>query len=793
MNLFERVAPISFIFFGMFTGVSASGYFGKGQVFLCTSAIVGLYFLFLIRKHASLPRPQILFVLGLFLGALWFHNTNDRVTLPRGIYNNTDVQIEFEVLEVQARNRKQTKALIKLRKMGKIEGNLERIKDYKASLRAYGLIEIVEGSVLKTVARLQLPTPLDYTSPSDPGITFIVKDASSLELLQPPKVFSFDRARMSIAKRLSQLVHDDTLDLVLALCLGEGKGVSPSIRFALSKLGTAHILAVSGLHVSIAGVFSAFFIVTLLGRPLVRILPSANLLALKKVLACLMALVVTFLASFTPSATRASAMFILSGLSIFLGRPQALLTTMSFAGVIDILFRPTTVFSMSFVLSYSALTGIALGMNLANNFHFLKKLSSCKSILSRLLGHVVNAGIISLSASIATAPISYIAFGTWSYVSPLANLVVLPVFTMLIMPLCLLLLFTSYLNLGDITAPLVTSVLSAFIHAQMAISSCLPTISPKFLIIPAIFLCVSLLFKQLRYFRAMVFVWLLFPFVAWCSFKTQDPALQILFLKVGKGDSILIRCPTKKHFLVDTGSERAHRSLLSFLIKAHATSLTKVILTHGDEDHIGGLKHLIGVIHIEEVSVPCQETKRPIVRSLLEDASRHKVRVSCFFAGIDPLEQCGTQNETLWPPAGAPVQGNDASAVIKISWERHSVLLTGDITVDAQAQILGSNRSSLASDVVQLPHHGSPKSLSQDLLAIAKPAIVVASGFADRRRKKFPSETQEKVHDARALLFRTQDEGTVIVTISKNSAKISSSLRPSMDIAILNTPHYGAR
>jgi competence protein ComEC len=790
MNFFQRIAPISLVFLGMFAGLSASGYYGQGLVFLVLLSVGGLYLLFLRLRHAVITRTQIFVAIGLVLGATRFKKPEELLTLPRCIYKKADVQLEFEVLDVQERDRKQTKALVEVTRMGEVEGELKPVKGIKASLLTYGFVEVVEGSVFRTVAQLRLPTLLDRPSLNNPRTTLYVQDPASLHLLRAPKIPNIDRIRLNIARRLSSVLDQDTLDLVLALCLGEGKGVSPSIRYALSRLGTAHILAVSGLHVGIAGLLCAVLIVTLLGRILVRISPSANLLAIKSLAACVMALVVTFLANFTPSATRASAMFVLSALAIFLRRPQALLSTMSFAGVLDIILRPTTVFTMSFVLSYAAITGIGVGMALTENSDLIRKLSSDKSLLHKVSGHIVNASIISLSATIATTPISFLAFGTWSYVAPLANLVVVPLFSLAIMPLCLLLLLSCYLNLDHLLVPFASSVLSSFIHAQMTISSYLPPLSPK-LIIPAIaFFSVVLLFKNLRARRGKVILCLFPASFLLFLIPSQEASLNLRFLRVGKGDSILIQCPTKNQFLIDTGSEMAHGRLLSSLVKANATSLTKVILTHGDEDHIGGLNPLIDVIKIKEVSVPCQEMKRPLVHALLEHARKRKISVSCFFAGIDPLDGCGTQNETLWPPVDATVEGNDASAVIKITWENHSVLLTGDITVDAQAEMLQAQKSSLASDVVQLPHHGSPKSLSQDLLSRTAPAIVVASGFADRRTKSFSPETLERINKGGALLFRTEDEGSVIITFSENFATISSDLRPAQDIHDLHPPQH---
>ena len=791
MDFSERIAPISLVFLGMFVGVSVSGYYGQGLVLLFLMSVGGLYLLFLKQRYAVITKFEIFVAIGLIVGAMRFEKPPQVAMLPRGIYKNKNAQIEFKVLSVLERDRKQTKALVEVTKIGKLDGELEPMKNIKASVLAYGLVDIAEGSVFRAVAQLQLPTLLDRPSMTAPATTFYIQDAPSLHLLHTPKIPNLDHLRLDIAHRLSSSLDGDTLDLVLALCLGEGKGISPSIRYAFSNLGTAHILAVSGLHVSIAGFLCAVLVVTLLGRMIVRISPSANILALKSIAQCIMALFVTLLANFTPSATRASAMFLLSAASIFLRRPQALFCVMSVAGVLDILFRPTTVFSMSFVLSYGAITGIAFGMALARNIDFITRLSSHKSLPYRLLGSIVLASIVSLSASMATTPISLLAFGTWSYVAPLANLVVVPVFSLVIMPLCLVFLLSCYLNLDSLLAPLLTSVLSLFIHVQMTISSYIPILSPRFVIPPILFFSFALLLsKNLHSLKAKIAMCLLPASLLLLLVPSQKASLNLRFLRVGKGDSILVECPTKKRFLVDTGSERAHGRLLSSLIKTQATSLDKVILTHADEDHIGGLKPLLDVLRIEEVSVPCQEMKRPIVHSLLEHAGKRKIKVSCFFAGIDPLDGCGTKNETLWPPVNAAVEGNDASAVIKITWGKHSVLLTGDITAEGQAQMLQANEANLTSDVIQLPHHGSSKSLTQDLLSKTKPSIAIASGFADRKAKNLSPETLAMVSEGGALVFRSEDEGDVILTFTQNSAKISSNLRPPQDIRSLNPPQH---
>jgi len=192
--------------------------------------------------------------------------------------------------------------------------------------------------------------------------------------------------------------------------------------------------------------------------------------------------------------------------------------------------------------------------------------------------------------------------------------------------------------------------------------------------------------------------------------------------------------------------------VLPFLYFSHVGRVDKLVISHGDNDHIGGAYALINSLLVSEVlsSVP---ERFPLALSHGCEAGQHWRWDGVDFAILSPF-------------LDKHFSGNDASCVLRISNGAHSILLTGDIEKKAERVLVKRMSYRLASDILVAPHHGSRTSSTLSFIQAVKPSYVLfPTGFLNRFH--FPSkiviQRYQKVH---ARLFNTADCGTVLFKLT---------------------------
>ena len=210
--------------------------------------------------------------------------------------------------------------------------------------------------------------------------------------------------------------------------------------------------------------------------------------------------------------------------------------------------------------------------------------------------------------------------------------------------------------------------------------------------------------------------------------KHAEFALAVI--DVGQGLSVLLQ--TQNHALLfDTGPEfpsgfnTVQAAVLPYLNSQHIHRLDKLILSHGDKDHLGGLTHLLENISVAEIS--SGEPKR--VSAYLKPAQCRRG---------DSWQWDGVNFDVLWP-VSEPLEDkkikpthNNQSCVLRISTAQQSALLMGDIEKSVE-QWLIANDSHLQANLLLAPHHGSNSSSSQALIQAVSPAwVVFSAGYRSR-------------------------------------------------------------
>ncbi len=268
-------------------------------------------------------------------------------------------------------------------------------------------------------------------------------------------------------------------------------------------------------------------------------------------------------------------------------------------------------------------------------------------------------------------------------------------------------------------------------------------------------------------------------------------ALTLYFLDIDQGDSTLIYTPSGKAILIDGGrggsgykrKDKGRTVIIPFLKEKGIKKLDMVIMTHADEDHIGGLVTVVNEtkpesgypVEIVEFLDPGQAHTTYLYKELLNavmDRKEIKYRNSRSGEKLDFGE--GVIAEVLNPPDVEGKTSNAASIVLKVAYGGVSFLLTGDAEASAERYMLDTYKDKLKSTVLKAGHHGSGASSSDAFLAAVKPEVVVISVGTKNKFLLPDKNTLNRFEATGAKIYRTDYQGTITVTTDGKGYKVST-------------------
>ncbi len=558
-----------------------------------------------------------------------------------------------------------------------------------------------------------------------------------------------DGLRQSIRDGLAERVGESRGGAVLvALTVGDRSGLDDTAWDVFRRTGTSHLVAISGLHISIvAGI--AFFA----GRRLARLVPGlltrlpADSAGAVAALAC--AAGYAALAGFALPTQRALLMLALVMGGRLLRRPLRPFRALAIALVLVVLHDPPSVLSAGLWLSFGAVTVILLAVAWRSEPAAWRAIGGVQWRLFVGLAPVLLAFQLDVSLS-----------------SPLVNLVAVPVFSFLLVPLalCSALAFTLF---GEPAAPLLELAALAIDLACAALAwaaGLTPVVGPGMYVAPAAWLGLLTAAALLVMPRGLPGRWLgllfLLPLLHSNTPSPEPGALDLTVLDVGQGMSVVVR--TSGHALLYDAGPRTYggfdagRSVvLPYLRGEGLDRLDRVVLSNGDADHAGGLAAVLEGVSVGDV--------------LSGEADRvDDARVRSCQAG-ERWRWDGVTFRVLHPPAGGGWAGNDASCVLRIDNGRHSLLLTGDIERAGERRLVADQGARLDSDLVVVPHHGSATSSSPPLVEAVRPVYAVVSA-GHGNRYGFPrGKVLDRWRAVGAKVLNTAQTGAIRFTLSPSA------------------------
>jgi len=653
------------------------------------------------------------------------------------------------------------------------------------------------GDVLLATGKLETPTQLDdfdyrgYLAQQGIYSTMLYPEVEIMERGKGFKPLEWVYSlRDRLSRTLAEVLPEPQASLAQGILLGNRGNIPQSLKADFSNSGTAHLLAISGLHLSIiAGILLSLGIWLFGRRRYIYIWLALGVIWL-----------FALITGMHPPVVRGAIMASLFLTAELLGRQRSAITPLAFAAAVMVGINPQILWGASFQLSFLAMAGLIF---IAPSFTEQGR----KGVIATMgeegagvsLANVITDSFsVTLGAIIATWPVIAYYFGIISFVGPLATFLALPVLPGIIitgalagivgliaLPVaqvigwlawlflsCMLLVVNAFaaiplssLQVGSIDTNLLWVYYLVLALASWLYSSRQRASTPGIArtVMDKIGSFISILPKK----------WVILPMVlvaALVSFTAAtmpDDNLHVSVLDVGQGDAILVQTPAHQDILVDGGPSPQAISLgLGDKMPFWDRTIDLVILTHPNADHINGLVEVLKRYQVKQVLYPDLDCDLPVYDEWLRLLKEKDIECTIAQAGqqIDLGE--GIVIKVLSPPlhhlTSTQSDIDNNGVVLRLSMGQISFLLTADIMQEVEYELV-ARRADLNSTVLKVAHHGSDTSTTPDFLAVVSPQAAVISVGGDNKFGHPSDEVVARLEEklVPANIYRTDRDGAI--------------------------------
>ncbi len=676
----------------------------------------------------------------------------------------------------------------------------------KAIVYCQRYLEYHYGDLLKITGELQTPPEtghFNYRSYlAQQGVHSLVS-YPRIELVARDKGFKplswIYSARTFLSQNLLQALPEPQASIAQAILLGLRASLPTSLWDAFSQAGTAHLLAISGLHLSIIIGMVTSAVIWFFGR--------------RHYIYIWIALVVIWIyalmTAMRPPIVRGAFMGSLFLLAEYLGRPGSAITALAFAAAIMSAFNPQILWSASFQLSFLAMVGLIV---LAPHFQAVgrKKLSVAtgkNSSMASLSNFVIDSLTVTSAAVVATCPVIAYHFGVISFVSLPATF-----FALLALPGTII--TTGIVSVIGLTIPVLSQLLSwvawVFLSYFIFVTQIYNAIPFSHSELPQLHLWQVLIYYLLlagalvavkyrkriaesinngllpkiktigsrlvrpptrRLVKWGTICLLLGNIVVWTMVTTMpDDKLHVSILDVDQGDAILIQTPNHQNILIDGGPDPGTiKWQLDKKIPYWQRTIDLVLLTQPQSDHLAGLIEVVQKYKTPLILDSGIASNTALHQEWLKTIHTKGINHKAVHAGQEIKLGDNITLEILHPPMSGLLetvnQVDDNGLVLRLSWNKVSFLFTADISKEAEWYLI-SQRRNLRSTVLKVAHHGSETATAAEFLSVVDPAVAVISVAANNRFGHPHGEVLARLSKRLGAerVFVTSQQGTIEFT-----------------------------
>ncbi|HLX04137.1 MAG TPA: DNA internalization-related competence protein ComEC/Rec2, partial [Candidatus Binatus sp.] len=594
-----------------------------------------------------------------------------------------------------------------------------------------------------------------------------------------------------------------------ALVIGDQGEIGDPLRQTFARTGMAHLLVISGLHLSI--VAAAMFATVRLAMMLFQGLANRGYANKVAALAAMIAVCAyASIAGHHVSTVRALTMVLAYMLAVAIDRSREATASLALAAIVICVALPGSTADIGFQLSFASVIAIVLGMRrFAAWFARRKRLGRLRGepSLPRWIYIEAPAGYLAVSfwAMAGTAPLTAYHFNQFAIVGIVANAVVVPI-----------------MAFGATISGLIAAVLS-FISESAARpillfgARALATgnwLAAWFVNWPlAWFRIFTPTILELTIAYAFLAVWLLAPLAVaiagkrsrdeillntdsprrfgwrarlaialaavltidagyWTYDRFFNPDLRVTFLSVGEGDGAVVRFPGSRVMLIDGGGsyggfDAGERIVAPYLWSQKIMRVDYLALSHPDLDHFGGLDFIAMNFAPRAFWTTGVSSLDVSYSRFMDDLERARIPMVQVLKKAPLAADGGVAISSLNGDAAIAKSHNNSSMVLRFSFGSTSVLFTGDIE-SAGERALIENHGDLHATILKVPHHGSATSSTAAFIAAVHPeTAVISDGYLNNFH--FPAAAVvDRYVEAGAILMRTDLDGAVMVDASRN-------------------------
>ncbi|MCR5716883.1 MAG: DNA internalization-related competence protein ComEC/Rec2, partial [Lachnospiraceae bacterium] len=629
--------------------------------------------------------------------------------------------------------------------------------------------------------------------------------------------------REALARTLDQSFAPVHAAILKAMLLGDRTGLTPEIKQLYQESGIIHILAISGLHISI------------LGMGLYHLLRAVNFpAALAAPLATIAIISYGLMTGMGASSVRAIGMFMIALGGELLRRTYDMLTAMSLMALCMLIGQPQLVKQSGFLLSYGAIIAIALFLPVWKEMWHAERYQLSQMVLEtlpvrtqrmyRLRAALLSAVWTSSAISVVTLPILLWFQFTFPLYSVLLNLLVLPLMgivvydAILVMGCALLLspMIARILSLPDrLILPFYEWICT---HQQLLPGSLLILGRPA----PWQIACYALILLVLVFEAPLRALWNVYGAPRFARVrriaqerlqKTPGRAvrvrlllvavallilcvrprigLQVHFVDVGQGDGIVLMLPDGTNYMIDGGSTTKSNvgtyQLLPFLKSRGIGTLDAVFVTHPDEDHLNGIVEILNQstkgLKVRRLILPnvSKRMKMTVLSEIVSVAKDNGVTVGFLGAGdtwrVGKAELCCLSPE----PGSNTEEVNEVSIVLFLRYFDFTALFTGDVTGAAEQKMAEHLASCLQPGeqltVLKVAHHGSRYSTPQEFLQQCDPKLAIISSGRKNSYGHPHRELLDRLTAQQIPYLNTQTSGEICIHVRSGRVAVEEFFR----------------
>ena len=546
----------------------------------------------------------------------------------------------------------------------------------------------------------------------------------------------------NLKNKINSIIDErENSSYIKTFILGDKSSIDINESEKFKILGISHLFAISGMHITL---FSSVIIYLL-----------AKLKKSKKT-ALLISIIILFiyglLCSFPSSIKRAYIMFALLSLNKIFKLNIKNINILNLTIVINILIEPFIIYDIGFLYSVATTYGLILSSNCLNKGNYLTKLFK-----------------VSLIAFLFSLPITINNNYLINIMTPINNIIIVPLVSLIIYPLSILSLFIPILNPIFNTFISLLSNLNLFLKNINIFNIIIPKMNIIFIIIYYIGLVLTI-YKKRKYLISCILIIIfniLLPYF--------DSSKYIYFLDVNQGDSAVIIDSNKKSIsLIDTGGKVSYDedewkktntnyklsdNTITFLHSLGIYKINNFIITHGDFDHMGEAINLVNNFKVEKVIFNCGEYN-DLEKELIKVLDKKNIK---YYSCIKELTI--DNNKLYFLQTKEYDNENDNSNVIYTELNGYKFMFMGDASITTEKKILDKyNLQNI--DVLKVGHHGSKTSSSKEFINEINPKYSIISVGKKNRYGHPNKEVLDNLENSK--IYRTDQDGSIMFKIKNN-------------------------